>query len=86
MVFGTIIDWTVYRTLDLTVGTLWWVTSATGRGIYNAGAYLTGYGTTEEEESLEETQLKILKEQNELLKEQNKLLKEKQTRSKEAPF
>jgi len=92
MVIGTIIEWSVYRTLDLTLGTLWWVTKATGQGIFSAGAYMTGYVAEKPKEEITLTELKTLKEQNELLKEQNSLLKHRtphQTSdqmSAEAPF
>lgn len=93
MVLGTIIDWTIYRTLDLTVVTLWWITKKTGLGIYSAGTYITGYGSESHKEEIEEIELKkiqTLKEENKLLKEQNEILKTKLIHkgkmSMEAPF
>jgi hypothetical protein len=93
MVLGTVIDWTVYRTLDLTVGTLWWVATNTGFGIYNAGCYLAGYNNKPIEQNSKESHkedLILLKEQNMLLKEQNELLKKqshvKTLIYKESPF
>jgi hypothetical protein len=45
MVIGVIIDWAVYRTLDLAAYSVWWLTKKTGEGIYYTGKYLATYGT-----------------------------------------
>uniref|UniRef100_A0A6C0E7L4 Uncharacterized protein n=1 Tax=viral metagenome TaxID=1070528 RepID=A0A6C0E7L4_9ZZZZ len=92
MVFGAIIDWTIYRTLDLTVGTLWWVASNTGYSIYNASCYLIGSKGSNSPDQTKKTNddLVLLKEQNMLLKEQNELLRKRNmssdNKSKESPF
>jgi hypothetical protein len=86
MVLGTIIDWTIYRTLDLTVVTALWVLSSAGTGIYNTGRYLAGYSNDTPPESKKE--IIHLTEQNKLLKEQNELLRHRNNvfKNKESPF
>lgn len=94
MVLGSVINWTVYRTLDLTVGTLWWVATNTSVGIYHAGRYLIGYNNTDQRTSKEfhkeKEDLLLLKEQNMLLKQQNELLRKQSELNsktiKESPF
>ena len=78
MVLGSIVNWVVFRSLDLTVSTIWWVTTTTTSGLYNAGHYIiyrqSPYNNVNKE-MLELMPISLLKEQNELLKEQNSILR-----------
>ena len=40
MVLGSILNWVVGRSLDLTVNTICWITQKTAYGIYYVGYYL----------------------------------------------
>lgn len=70
MVFGSILNWVVGRTLDFTFDTIWWITKSTGQGIYNAGYYLV---ISRQKNTL--TNDDILLSNIDDIKEQNKLLK-----------
>jgi hypothetical protein len=70
MVLGSILNWAVGRTLDFTFDTIWWITSNTGQGIYNAGYYLII--SRKNKDSIENDAYLLINE----IKEQNKLLKE----------
>lgn len=91
MVLGTVIDWAVFRTLDLALGVVCWVTYKTGQGIYALGTYMLGSKDPKKDQKLIEYQpillseedLEKLHKENELLKEQNKLLKSSLSNSKE---
>jgi hypothetical protein len=77
MVFGSILNWAVGRTLDFTFDTIWWITKSTGQGIYNAGYYLV---ISREKNSITKDDLVLsnldgIKEQNELLKQEIILLR-----------
>ena len=82
MVFGAIINWVVFRTLDLTVSTIWWATKSTAYGVYSVGHYIIVPKTTyhQRDESFEmitdnsnsNNELVIIREQ---LKEQTELLR-----------
>ena len=77
MVFGSILNWAVGRTLDFTFDTIWWITKSTGQGFYNAGYYLVisrqKNGITKDDLVL--SNIDDIKEQNELLKQEIILLK-----------
>ncbi len=86
MVFGSIMNWVVFRTLDLTVSTIWWATKSTAYGVYSVGHYIivpknTYHPTDESFEMIplmisnndnSSNELLIIKEQ---LKEQTELLR-----------
>jgi hypothetical protein len=86
MVFGSILNWAVGKTLDFTFDTIWWVTKNTGQGIYNAGYYLVikrknndnndNNDNNENNENNHDLLLEEIKEQNKLLKEEIVLLKQ----------
>jgi hypothetical protein len=91
MVLGSIVNWVVFRTLDLTVYTAWWITKTTASGVYYAGKYLiplnqSPYQTKNNNknnknnnEEIEMTELNdILYHNNgiDYIKKQNELLKE----------
>ncbi len=84
MVLGSILDWVVFRTLDLSTFSLWWLTtksiSGVANGIYTIGSYMIvpkkTIQTEEKFEMLPMNEFMLFKEQNDLLKEQNKILKE----------
>lgn len=94
MVLGPIINWVVFRTLDLTVSTIYWVTTKTATGIYNVGHYLIvpkkEINSANLDESFDmvsfklsdintvELELNLIKEQNQLLKQEIELIKTKQ--------
>jgi len=40
MVFGSILNWIVGKSLDITFDSIWWVTKKTGQGLLNAGYYI----------------------------------------------
>lgn len=84
MVLGSIMNWVVFRTLDLTVSTIWWATKSTAYGVYSVGHYIivpknTYHPLDESFEMIplmitdrENNELVIIKEQ---LKEQTELLR-----------
>ena len=84
MVLGSIMNWVVFRTLDLTASTIWWATKSTVYGVYYIGHYIiVPKNYPKIDESFEMIQLMITdKENNELLvikeqlKEQTELLRE----------
>jgi hypothetical protein len=88
MVLGSIINWVVFRTLDLSVNTILWVTQKTVVGVYNVGHYLIipkkniNNDSLKLKESIEYLEMLPLPEIYELkqkelslVKEQNKLLR-----------
>ena len=86
MVLGSILDWVVFRTLDASTFTLWWITtkSITGlaNGVYSVGSYMiVPRKKTQIENSFEmlplpEHEMMIIRQQNDLLREQNKILRD----------
>ncbi len=40
MVFGSILNWVVGKSLDMTFDSIWWITKKTGQGLLNAGYYI----------------------------------------------
>jgi hypothetical protein len=84
MVFGSILNWIVGRTLDFTLDRIIWVTKTTALGIITLGYYITSRNTNkiknEQEQILElipltKVEIEMLKEQNNILKEELELLK-----------
>jgi hypothetical protein len=84
MVLGSIVNWVVFRTLDLTVYSAWWVTKQTLSGVYYVGKYLV----VPKNENPQQHQLELemfemipmetiehLRKQNNFLREQNTILK-----------
>ena len=90
MVFGSILNWVVGRSLDFTVNSAFWITQKTVYGIYCIGYYLikkkpnnnTNDNTNTNNEFeiifLTKNELNILYEQNKLLKTEIDLLKKKE--------
>jgi hypothetical protein len=86
MVLGSIVNWVVFRTLDLTAYTAWWITKTTVSGVYSVGKYLVvprnknqiQYPARDQElfEMLPiEYNMEYMKQQNDLLRQQNTILK-----------
>ncbi len=85
MVFGAIVNWVVFRTLDFTTNVIWWATKTTVYGVYSAGHYMivpVSKKPISEVEAFEmiplmitDKEFGIIKEQNELLKKEVDLLK-----------
>ncbi len=91
MVFGSILNWVVGRSLDLTVNTICWITQKTAYGIYYVGYYLIKKKQNQINDIkidndiynendfqiifLTKNELNILYSQNELLKKEIDLLK-----------
>jgi hypothetical protein len=80
MVLGSIVNWVVFRTLDLSAYAIWWLTKTSVYGAYSIGHYMIvpKNKTFENMElvHLSEKELILFKEHNELLKKQNSLLQE----------
>ena len=84
MVLGSILNWVVGRSLDLTVNTICWITQKTIYGIYCAGYYLIKKKENQINDIdkndfqiifFTKKELDILFNQNELLKKEIDLLK-----------
>jgi hypothetical protein len=84
MVLGSIINWVVFRTLDLTVYTAWWITKTTASGVYSVSKYLVvprnkKQNPIQDQELFEmlpiEYNMEYMKQQNDLLRQQNTILK-----------
>lgn len=89
MVLGSILNWVVGRSLDLTVNTICWITQKTACGIYYVGCYLIKKKQNQINDInndiynendfqiifLTKNELNILYSQNELLKKEIDLLK-----------
>ena len=90
MVFGSILNWVVGKSLDMTFDSIWWITKKTGQGLLNAGYYIIitrNHNNKEDKDEniimdeinkdfiiISKEELLLIKEQNELLKEEIKLL------------
>jgi hypothetical protein len=86
MVLGSIVNWVVFRTLDLTAYTAWWITKTTVSGVYSVGKYLVvpskknqNQNQIQDHELFEmlpiEYNMEYMKKQNDLLRQQNTILK-----------
>jgi hypothetical protein len=88
MVLGSIVNWVVFRTLDLTAYTAWWLTKTTVSGVYYVGKYLVvpkNKNQTQNQFHIQEHELfemipieyniEYMKQQNDLLRQQNTILK-----------
>lgn len=80
MVIGSIVNWVVFRTLDLSASAIWWLTKTSVSGVYSIGHYMI-VPKKDPIEKLEmihltEKELLLFKEHNELLRKQNQLLQE----------
>ncbi len=84
MVLGSIVNWVVFRTLDLTAYTAWWITKTSVSGIYSVGKYLIvplkkTKNQMQDHELFEmlpiEYNMEYIKTQNDLLRQQNMILK-----------
>jgi hypothetical protein len=83
MVFGAIVNWVVFRTLDFTTNVIWWATKTTVYGVYSAGHYMIvpvpKQPISEAFEMIPlmitDKEFDVIKEQNELLKKEVELLK-----------
>ena len=80
MVIGSIVNWVVFRTLDLSASAIWWLTKSSVYGVYSIGHYMIVPKDIMPEKiemvHLTEKELLLFREHNELLKIQNKLLEE----------
>ncbi len=88
MVFGSILNWIVGKSLDITFDSIWWVTKKTGQGLLNAGYYIviTRNQNDKDKENKDKENIimdeinkdliTISKEELLIIKEQNELLKE----------
>lgn len=84
MVLGSIVNWVIFRTLDLTAYTAWWITKTTVSGVYSVGKYLVipmkkKQNQINDSELFEmlpiEYNMEYMKKQNDLLRQQNAILK-----------
>lgn len=90
MVFGSILNWIVGKSLDITFDSIWWITKKTGQGVLNAGYYIIITRNQNDKENKDKDKDKeniimdeinkdlitISKEELLAIKEQNELLKE----------
>ena len=89
MVFGSILNWVVGKSLDITFDSIWWITKKTGQGVLNAGYYIiiSRNQNDKDKENKEKNKNIIMDEINNdliylskeefiAIKEQNELLKE----------
>jgi hypothetical protein len=83
MVFGSILNWAVGRTLDFTLDSILWITKTTGQGIITLGYYVTSRNSKQKDEKeqlielreLTKAEIEMLREQNNILKEELEILK-----------
>lgn len=89
MVFGSILNWVVGKSLDITFDSIWWITKKTGQGVLNAGYYIIiSRNQNDKDKENKEINKNIImdeinndliylsKEEFIAIKEQNELLKE----------
>ncbi len=88
MVFGSILNWVVGKSLDITFDSIWWITKKTGQGLLNAGYYIIISRNQNDKENKDKNKENIImdeinndlitisKEELLVIKEQNELLKE----------
>jgi hypothetical protein len=88
MVFGSILNWVVGKSLDITFDSIWWITKKTGQGVLNAGYYIIISRNQNDKENKDKNKENIImdeinkdlitisKEEFIAIKEQNELLKE----------
>ena len=76
MVFGAIVNWVVFKTLDFTTNVIWWATKTTVYGVYSAGHYMIVPVSKQSiSETFEMIPLMITDKEFDVIKEQNELLK-----------
>jgi hypothetical protein len=86
MVFGSILNWVVGKSLDITFDSIWWITKKTGQGLLNAGYYIVITRNQNDKDKdkneniimdeINNDLITISKEELLVIKEQNELLKE----------
>jgi hypothetical protein len=88
MVLGSILNWIVGKSLDMTFDSIWWITKKTGQGFLNAGYYIIITRNQNDNDKdkdnnenimmdeINKDLITISKEELMVIKEQNKLLKE----------
>jgi hypothetical protein len=88
MVLGSILNWIVGKSLDMTFDSIWWVAKKTGQGFFNAGYYIVitrNQNDNDKEnkdkeniimDEINKDLITISKEELLVIKEQNELLKE----------